>query len=164
MRIIAVIHADKGKDTYGSGSLTFCVSVRLTLTSTWDFVPRNLWSITECDVGIICACLPVLKSPFLRGLATVLGTTHKSADPNSIYELRGPAQRYSRSRTLHQISHRSGGTPWEGEDDGDDAASDEVQIIACAEVQKSQRKEPVYGHGKNEIYVTKEFRVVQNDE
>jgi hypothetical protein len=30
--------------------------------STWTFIPRSTWTLVEANVGIICACLPMMRS------------------------------------------------------------------------------------------------------
>ncbi|KAK3614611.1 hypothetical protein LTR56_027141 [Elasticomyces elasticus] len=108
MRIIAVIHDDKGKDI------------------TWDFVPRNIWSLVETNVGIICACLPVLKTPILRGLSAILRTAEANRrDHGSAYELRNTSEQQRRSKSGHKKMSKD---PWGVA--AEDGASDEVQIIA----------------------------------
>jgi hypothetical protein len=38
---------------------------------TWDFIPRGIWTLIEANLGIICACLPILKGPFTNALSSV---------------------------------------------------------------------------------------------
>lgn len=66
-----------------------------------------------------------------------------------------------RSKDGHQAIRRSGRTPWDGP--SDDGASDEVQIIAGSEVKELRGDELNFGSGKNQIYVTKDVEVSQND-
>lgn len=40
-----------------------------------DFVPLGLWSIVEVCVGVICACLPALRSLLATVLPKVFGAT-----------------------------------------------------------------------------------------
>ncbi|KFY26607.1 hypothetical protein V493_03988 [Pseudogymnoascus sp. VKM F-4281 (FW-2241)] len=30
--------------------------------STWTFIPRSTWTLVEANVGIVCACLPMMRS------------------------------------------------------------------------------------------------------
>ncbi|KAL1963026.1 hypothetical protein VTN77DRAFT_8774 [Rasamsonia byssochlamydoides] len=44
-------------------------TVAVTQTSTrkmdesWDFIPRSTWTLVEANMGIICACLPMMRHP-----------------------------------------------------------------------------------------------------
>lgn len=42
---------------------------------TWNFTPRGMWTLIEANLGIISACLPILKKPFSLALSRALGTT-----------------------------------------------------------------------------------------
>ncbi|KAF9249413.1 hypothetical protein DTO013E5_2769 [Penicillium roqueforti] len=33
------------------------------LDQSWDFIPRSVWTLVECNMGIICACLPMMRRP-----------------------------------------------------------------------------------------------------
>lgn len=49
-------------------SQEFLSRLRLVLTSgliLGTFIPRSSWSLAEANVGIICACLPMLRRPFM---------------------------------------------------------------------------------------------------
>lgn len=37
-------------------------------------------TLIEANVGIICACLPILKSPFMRGMTKIFGRTDQASD------------------------------------------------------------------------------------
>jgi hypothetical protein len=60
--------------------VTICSVVRLvyiihwsaTTNPTWTYSPIALWSLVECDIGIVCACMPALAGPIKRfWIATV---------------------------------------------------------------------------------------------
>ncbi|KAK4541844.1 hypothetical protein LTR36_007376 [Oleoguttula mirabilis] len=169
MRIFAVVHDDKSKDTYAS-VYTPPRCVLLTATSTFDFIPRNIWSLIEANVGIICACLPILKHPFTRALSLVLGTTQRSStNPYGhgiSYELRDDSQQKSGAGSRRhtndrlQSSTRSGRHPWDGPDaDGD---SDEVHIIADSARKAGRGDEIHFGFGDERIHVRKEFEIIEH--
>ncbi|KAJ5545097.1 hypothetical protein N7535_006516 [Penicillium sp. DV-2018c] len=48
--------------------LNSLISFASTTNLTWDYVSIGYWSTIECDVGVICACLPAIRS-LLRRLA-----------------------------------------------------------------------------------------------
>ncbi|CAI7631360.1 unnamed protein product [Penicillium glandicola] len=49
-----------------------------TTNLTWDYVAVGYWSTIECDVGVICACLPAIRSLLRRVSPTLFGDTAKS--------------------------------------------------------------------------------------
>ncbi|KAK5108107.1 hypothetical protein LTR62_008761 [Meristemomyces frigidus] len=113
LRIIAVLKDDKGKDT------------------TWDFIPRNIWSFVETNVGIICACLPVLKTPIFRGLSFVLGTKRASGrEYGSPHELDSGATK----------GHKRGPSKDQWDDTINDRASDEVHMVDRGELDDASQR------------------------
>ena len=50
-----------------------------TKNPTWDNVPVGYWSTVEVDVGVICACLPAIRSLLRRALPSVFGGTSHGA-------------------------------------------------------------------------------------
>lgn len=63
---------------------------------TWNFIPRGIWTLIEANLGIISACLPILKKPFSSALSRVLGTTRPV--PSAYTRPTG-------SRSLHKRMH-----------------------------------------------------------
>ncbi|KXJ88215.1 hypothetical protein Micbo1qcDRAFT_19083 [Microdochium bolleyi] len=59
--------------------LQYIVTFATTRNPTQDFVPVGIWSVVEVSVGIICACLPALRSLLSRVLPRVFGTTVNTA-------------------------------------------------------------------------------------
>ncbi|KAK5174363.1 uncharacterized protein LTR77_001443 [Saxophila tyrrhenica] len=61
--------------------VTLCSVIRLSLiirwqattNPTWTYNPIALWSSIECNVGIICACIPALAGPLRRFWMLVAG-------------------------------------------------------------------------------------------
>ncbi|CAG8921591.1 unnamed protein product [Penicillium salamii] len=51
-----------------------------TTNLTWDYVSIGYWSTIECDVGVICACLPAIRSLLRRVAPGLFGdTTHANS-------------------------------------------------------------------------------------
>ena len=48
-------------------------SVRNQRDETWDFIERGLWTLVEANLGIISACLIVLKQILCRYFLSALG-------------------------------------------------------------------------------------------
>ncbi|KAK7413377.1 hypothetical protein QQX98_007754 [Neonectria punicea] len=47
--------------------------------STYNFIERGMWTLIEANLGIISACLPVLKQPMSRLFPRIFGSTKKSS-------------------------------------------------------------------------------------
>lgn len=50
---------------------------------TWDYLEASLWSVIECQVGIICACMPAIRLGLTRLFPKLLGSTHQSTSKNA---------------------------------------------------------------------------------
>ncbi|RYN20768.1 hypothetical protein AA0119_g1565 [Alternaria tenuissima] len=76
-------------------------SVRNQQDLTWNFIERGIWTMIEANLGIICACLLVLKQVVKRCFLSVLGTIPKvkygygSGTSGTV----GPATRMSKRET-----------------------------------------------------------------
>nr|OQO28851.1 hypothetical protein B0A51_03433 [Rachicladosporium sp. CCFEE 5018] len=57
-------------------------SLHIQSDSTWNFIPRGIWTLIEANVGIICASLPILKRPIGSLLSRFFGpmTAGQSSD------------------------------------------------------------------------------------
>ncbi|KAG9195561.1 1-acylglycerone phosphate reductase [Alternaria panax] len=53
-------------------------SVRNQEDQTWSFIERGIWTMIEANLGIICACLIVLKQVVKHCFLSILGTTRMS--------------------------------------------------------------------------------------
>lgn len=77
----------------------------------------------------------------------------------SAYELREASNQPGRSKDGHRATQR---TPWEVA--SEDGASDEVQIIGGSEVKEAHSdNEHDFGPEKNQIWVTRDVKMVQDD-
>jgi hypothetical protein len=50
-------------------------SVRNQQDQTWNFIQRGIWTLVEANLGIICACLVVLKQLVKRLFSTMFSTS-----------------------------------------------------------------------------------------
>jgi hypothetical protein len=57
---------------------SFTDSFVLILTFIGDYLEASLWSIIECQVGIICACMPSIRLGLARLFPKILGSTRGS--------------------------------------------------------------------------------------
>ncbi|KAF2998310.1 hypothetical protein E8E13_007608 [Curvularia kusanoi] len=60
-----------------------------TTDMTWDYLEASLWSVMECDVGIICTCMPSIRLGLSRMFPRIMGSTHQS----TAKETAGPSGR-----------------------------------------------------------------------
>ncbi|KAJ5613867.1 hypothetical protein N7528_007521 [Penicillium herquei] len=76
-----------------------------TTNLTWDYVSIGYWSTIECDVGVICACLPAIRSLLRRVSPGLFGDTEnvKSYGLNS--QSRATASRYEGPIYVHHDIH-----------------------------------------------------------
>lgn len=52
---------------------------------TYNFIPRGIWTLIESNLGIISACLPILKKPFNSLLSKTIGTIRTSPGSHTTY-------------------------------------------------------------------------------
>ncbi|KAJ6031579.1 hypothetical protein N7540_002311 [Penicillium herquei] len=81
--------------------LNSLINFASTTNLTWDYVSIGYWSTIECDVGVICACLPAIRSLLRRLSPALFGDTEnvKSYGLNS--QSRGTASRYEGPIYVH---------------------------------------------------------------
>ncbi|KAF1929862.1 uncharacterized protein M421DRAFT_37861, partial [Didymella exigua CBS 183.55] len=55
---------------------------------TWGPIPATIWSVIEANAGIVCACLPMLRGPFVGLFGPFFGRSRKATTkPNRSYHL-----------------------------------------------------------------------------
>jgi hypothetical protein len=64
---------------------------------TWDYLEASLWSVIECQVGIVCSCMPSIRLGLTRLFPKIMGSTHQS----TVKDAAGPS---GRSQALHTFS------------------------------------------------------------
>lgn len=47
---------------------------------TYNFIPRGIWTLTEANIGIICACLPMMKQVLRKFFPGMFNTTARAGD------------------------------------------------------------------------------------
>lgn len=72
-----------------------------TTDMTWDYLEASLWSVIECQVGIICTCMPAIRLGLTRLFPKILGSTNRSTAKDTA----GPSGR------SHGLTTLSGLTP-----------------------------------------------------
>ncbi|KAJ5548958.1 hypothetical protein N7513_006192 [Penicillium frequentans] len=77
-----------------------------TTNLTWDYVAIGYWSTIECDVGVICACLPAIRSLLRRVAPTLFGDTeHVKSYGLSSHQSRGAGSRFEGPIYVHHDIH-----------------------------------------------------------
>ncbi|KAJ5743631.1 hypothetical protein N7533_008501, partial [Penicillium manginii] len=64
---------------------------------TWDYVAIGYWSTIECDVGVICACLPAIRSLLRRVSPKLFGDTEQAKSYGMNSHSRGTGSRFENS-------------------------------------------------------------------
>ncbi|CAI7663970.1 unnamed protein product [Penicillium glandicola] len=64
-----------------------------TTNLTWDYVSIGYWSKIESDVGVICACLPAIRSLLRRVAPRLFGDTENAKSYNLSSNSRGTGSR-----------------------------------------------------------------------
>ncbi|KAF1358016.1 hypothetical protein EJ07DRAFT_167036 [Lizonia empirigonia] len=115
---------------------------------TWGPIPATIWSVIEANAGIVCACLPMLRGPFVRLLGPLFGRSRKGTPrPDGSYHL---TWRSDKPNASAAVSSRK---------------KDEDGIItgeAGATLQGKGGKVLVRGRSPSGIFVRKEFSVDDN--
>ncbi|KAJ5343674.1 uncharacterized protein N7506_003498 [Penicillium brevicompactum] len=65
-----------------------------TTNLTWDYVSIGYWSTIECDVGVICACLPAIRSLLRRVAPGLFGDTEHPQSYGMNSHSRGTGSRF----------------------------------------------------------------------
>jgi hypothetical protein len=68
---------------------------------TWDYLETSLWSIIECQVGIVCVCMPSIRLGLTRLFPKMLGSTAQTTSKQA-YGGGGPGR--SEGNTLSVLS------------------------------------------------------------
>ncbi|RSL96757.1 hypothetical protein CEP52_011303 [Fusarium oligoseptatum] len=75
-----------------------------TSNPTYDNSPAIYWSVLECDMFIICACLPALRSVLSKLAPRFFGTTRKKSYPSGdYYRHEGSNQDSERQVSSHHL-------------------------------------------------------------
>lgn len=95
--------------TEGANSVTVTSILRTTSVSdsvknqsdiTSNFIERGMWTLIEINIGIMTACLPVLKEPLVRIFPGALGGSRTASRHAASRE------NYARTYSLPQLSSR----------------------------------------------------------
>ena len=92
---------------------------------TYNFINRGMWTVIEANLGIVSACLPVLKLPMSRLFPRLFGSTKKAS---SGYVAPGPSGRGYRLDNMDAKDSRQV-VSVKGQDDLLDRDSDERYIM-----------------------------------
>ncbi|CAA9964650.1 hypothetical protein P3342_010723 [Pyrenophora teres f. teres] len=115
-------------------------------------VPATIWSVIEANAGIICACLPMLRAPFLR-LFGPLFTSRMGSKAST--KLRSYAADWKSDHHLEPIdsSNKSSASQFQP----GSQRSSEDEILREARLQP-QRPSAIHRRG-SKIFIKKEFSI-----
>ncbi|KAF7555921.1 hypothetical protein G7Z17_g1790 [Cylindrodendrum hubeiense] len=133
--------------------------------STYNFIERGMWTLIEANLGIIAACLPVLKRPMSKLFPQIFGFTKKSSAYNTHVNSKG----YNLSNVSASASHPGlwrGATKNEqlvsvsGPEPGTGRKSDERHIVAES-LRDSDPDSDLDSHPVNQGRISKRVEVTR---
>ncbi|KAH6612741.1 hypothetical protein C7974DRAFT_84641 [Boeremia exigua] len=124
---------------------------------TWGPVPATIWSVIEANAGIVCACLPMLRSPFVRLFGPVFGRSRKdtSKADGSIHL----TWRSDKPHASAAVSSRRKGADDTIMDPERDSEEGIVTSGHGAPIHNRETRVKVRGRSPSGIFVRKEFSV-----
>ncbi|KAF9775280.1 hypothetical protein IL306_006648 [Fusarium sp. DS 682] len=102
---------------------------------TYNFIDRGIWTLIEANLGIITACLPVLRQPLGKLFPHIFGSTKKS----SLYYT-GPGS-HAKGYNLSNIAARS---PHAGVWKSDASRSDQVVSVSGTKIDTNRNSDEQY--------------------
>ena len=127
---------------------------------TWGPIPATVWSVIEANAGIVCACLPMLRSPFVRLFGPVFGRSRKrTTKPYGSCHLTGRGDKPHASAAVSSRRIGAGDTVMDPERDSEEVI---VTSESGAVIQDRGTRVMVRGRSPSGIFVRKEFSVDDN--
>ena len=120
---------------------------------TWGPIPATIWSVIEANTGIVCACLPMLRGPFVRLFGPLLGV-NRSTTKASSYQLSGAEGQPRVATTGNARNHDVYGSLHDCDRDSEEG------IFKLPESRKGAHNHARRG---SKIVVTNEFSVEINE-
>jgi hypothetical protein len=101
-----------------SQSVTFASIYRATTIArsandpdpTWGPIPATIWSVIEANTGIICACLPMLRAPFVRLFGSLFGSRLATTRKHQSFPMsfpNGAAETSNKNNESHDVERGS---------------------------------------------------------
>ncbi|KAJ4346307.1 hypothetical protein N0V95_005517 [Ascochyta clinopodiicola] len=124
---------------------------------TWGPIPATIWSVIEANAGIVCACLPMLRSPFVRLLGPVFGRSRKETPrPDGSYHLTWRSDKPDASAVVSSRKRGVDETIMDPERDSEDGI---ITSETGATFQENRTRIVTRGRSPSGIFVRKEFSV-----
>lgn len=140
LRTVAVSQTSTGLDQsckYLANLASIKLEERLlTDTNIGDFIPRSVWTLVECNMGIICVCLPMMRRPLSFVFPWLFrGSTRKDSERLSYV----PLELRYKKRHLRPQESQSQEEIWQSDVQrgGGLAEEQEIQISVTTEIQQS---------------------------
>ncbi|KAF3047787.1 hypothetical protein E8E12_011672 [Didymella heteroderae] len=126
---------------------------------TWGPIPATIWSVIEANAGIVCACLPMLRGPFVRLFGPIFGRSPKGTRPNGSYPLTWRSDKPHASAAVSSRRRGADDTIMNPERDSEEGfMTNETGIT----MQAKESRVVVRGRSPSGIFVRKEFSVDDN--
>jgi hypothetical protein len=127
---------------------------------TWGPIPATIWSVLEANAGIICACLPMLRSPFVQFFKPIFGRSWKgTTKPDRSYHL---TWRGGKPHASAAISSRRGGVDETLMDPDHDSEEGIIANETGATQQRQRGKIIKPSRSPSGIFVRRDFSVNDN--
>ncbi|KAF3005814.1 hypothetical protein E8E13_008060 [Curvularia kusanoi] len=124
---------------------------------TWGPIPATIWSVIEANAGIVCACLPMLRSPFVRLFGPVSGRSHNGTTGiGGSHDITWGGDKAHESTVISSRRRDPDETILDPERD-----SEEIRFDAepSALVSSNGSRSVAFGRSSSGIFIRKEFSV-----
>lgn len=126
---------------------------------TWGPIPATIWSVIEANAGIVCACLPMLRGPFVRLFGPVFGRSRKETRPSGSFHLTWRSDKPHGSAAASSRRRGADDTIMNPERDSEEGfVVNETGVTMHAK----ESRVIVRGRSPSGIFVRKEFSVDDN--
>lgn len=124
---------------------------------TWGPIPATIWSVIEANAGIVCACLPMLRSPFVRLFGPVFGRSRNGT--TGIGGSHDITWRSDKPRESTVVSSRRRDPDETILDPGCDSEEVSLDAEPSALVPSNGSRSYALGRSSSGIFIRKEFSV-----
>jgi hypothetical protein len=120
---------------------------------TWGPIPATIWSVIEANAGIICACLPMLRAPFVRLFGPLFGSQGGTKDSakRASYPMGWESNHHPGTGHRSTISHSRNETRRDSDSD-----TNQDDVLPMSRPGALNRKD-------SDIFVTNEFTIERNE-
>jgi hypothetical protein len=124
---------------------------------TWGPIPATIWSVIEANAGIVCACLPMLRGPFVRLFGPLFGSRRRTSKRQS-YSLTVRSGQPNAVAVVGNSRRAPSDTNISFDSDSEKGIMKDNNIATISEGKIYPR-----GRRESQILVTNEFSVVTDE-